>query len=94
MSLVPSPLARAAQRRAQTPTSQVFYHYRFDLVGREETKDAAVKVKFRLHRPLDILRLTKAVALALEGDLGHRQLLVARGDEHGLGLARRHHLVL
>src|SRR5665811_1876385 len=85
---------QASLRAAPRLVGEVVDRHRLDRAGRLEAEDAAVEVELGLERAPDRRGAPKAVLLALEQQVGDRQALGARGAVHGLGLARRHRLVL
>ena len=63
------PLIRGRKRAIRRPSNMPDRH-RFDVVGGGEAEDAAVEGKLRLDGADDSFRLAKAVALAIEGQVG------------------------
>src|SRR6266508_1241096 len=53
-----------------------------------------IEVELGIQRALDVLGLAKAMLLAFERKIGHRQAFCPQRIDHQLGLTRRHDLVL
>src|SRR5207248_7677145 len=96
---VPIPIAgtcsavRPSLRRS-SGLLEVVDRHRFDRVGQREAEDLGVEIELAFERSLDVLRDAEAVLLALEGDVGDRQALLAEGGDDQLRLVRRDNLVL
>src|SRR2546430_7643726 len=73
---------------------EIIDRHRFDRVGQREAEDLRVEIQLAFERPLDVLGDAEAVLLALEGDVGDRQALLAEGVDDQLRLVRRDDLVL
>src|SRR4029450_7165542 len=61
---------------------EAFDRYRLDLLGQLEAEDAAVEVQLGLDRPLDVLGLAQAVALAGEDQVGVGHVRLGGGRVH------------
>src|SRR5206468_6446530 len=72
---------------------KVLDHDRLNLVGQLEAEDARVEIQLAVERALDVLGLSEAVLLALEGDVCDGKILSSQSLDHQLGLIRRHDLV-
>ena len=80
--------------RARSYRIAVLDRNRGQRVGRRDAEHPAEEGVLGQQRRLDRLRLAEAVALAGEGEIGHRHALGPQRRDHGLGLVRRHHLVV
>src|SRR6202165_5059178 len=73
---------------------QVLDRHRLDRISEWEAEDLRIEVELALERALDVLRDAEPVLLALEGDVGHRQPLLAERRNDEFSLVGRHDLVL
>src|SRR5438045_2735210 len=79
--------------KGNAPQLKILNRHRLYIVCKLKAEDARVEINLAIKRTLDILRTTKAVLLALEGNVGDGQAFRAQSINHHLRLIRQHNLV-
>src|ERR1700694_2949644 len=73
---------------------EILDRHRLDRISEREAEDFRIEVELSLERALDVLRDPETMLLALEGNVGDRQPLLAQRRDNELSLVGRHDLVL